>query len=371
MLLTDLITTISNTHEYFQRQAAQKVNTAMTLRNWFIGCYLLEYEQRGQDRATYGEHLYKEIAAQLLKQRLKGFSIRNLYLYKSFYEAYPQIVQTVSAQLQEQGLLDAPLLEKIQASVQKKTLPANLKPTDPFLLVSRLSFSHFVELLKADSAVKQLFYEIQAIKNNWGVRDLQRAIETSLYERTGLSSDKLGVIGQITGTQPLTPENVIKNPYVLEFLGLQESAAFNESDLEKAILEHLQAFLIELGRGFCFEARQKRITFDNEHYRIDLVFYHRLLKCHVLIDLKIGAFSHADAGQMNLYLNYYKENEMSEGDNPPIGIILCAHKNNALVRYATGGLPHAVFVSKYMVNLPNEAELTAFMQAEQQRVGFQ
>ncbi|RZJ94112.1 MAG: DUF1016 family protein, partial [Hymenobacter sp.] len=161
---------------------------------------------------------------------------------------------------------------------------------------------------------------------------------------------------------------VVKNPYVLEFLGLEERASYSESELETAIVAHLQTFLVEMGRGFCFEARQKRITFDNEHYFIDLVFYHRILKCHVLVDLKIGAFSHADAGQMNVYLNYYRENELTEGDNPPVGLILCAQKNDTLVRYATTGLAEQLFVSKYQVNLPSEEELRALIREEQERL---
>lgn len=186
-----------------------------------------------------------------------------------------------------------------------------------------------------------------------------------LFERTGLSHDKYPVLEGQTKREELKPENVFRNPYMLEFLGLEEKAAYTETELEQAIISHLQTFLLEMGRGFCFEARQRRITFDNTHYRIDLVFYHRVLKCHVLLDLKIGEFTHADAGQMNVYLNFYKENEMNEDDNPPVGIILCANKNENLVRYATAGLPQQVFVSKYLINLPSETELTKIIEEEQ------
>ena len=176
------------------------------------------------------------------------------------------------------------------------------------------------------------------------------------------------MIKKIKDNTILTPLDVIRNPYILEFLGLEEKAEYSESDLETAIINDLQRFLIELGRGFCFESRQKRLTFDNTHYHIDLVFYHRILKCHVLLDLKIGAFDHSDAGQMNMYVNYFTDNEMTEGDNLPIGIILCAQKNESLVRYATGGLSQQIFVSKYLVNLPNEEELMAFITAEQEKL---
>jgi len=211
---------------------------------------------------------------------------------------------------------------------------------------------------------------VEAIKNAWPVRELQRAMNSMLFERTGLSTDKQAVLDKHIKQDRLLPEDVFRNPYVLEFLGLKEEAAYSESDLEEAIIGHLQTFLLEMGRGFCFESRQKRITFDNTHYRIDLVFYHRVLKCHVLIDLKLGEFTHADSGQMNVYLNYYKENEASEGDNPPIGIILCATKNESLVKYATANLPHKLFVSKYMVNLPSETELKKIIEEEQEKLGL-
>ncbi len=197
------------------------------------------------------------------------------------------------------------------------------------LLLTHLSFSHFIELLKADTDTKRRFYEVQAINNNWGVRDLKRAIESLLFERTRLSNVKEIPLQKFNEQVELLPENVFKNTYLLEFLGLEDKAGYSESDLEESIITHLQNFLLELGRGFCFEARQKRITFDNTHYRIDLVFYHRILKTHILLDLKIGDFDHADAGQMNMYLNYYKENEGHTGDNSPIGIILCSGKNEA------------------------------------------
>ncbi|HAD14442.1 MAG TPA: cytoplasmic protein, partial [Saprospirales bacterium] len=231
-----------------------------------------------------------------------------------------------------------------------------------------LSFSHFVELLRADTPLKRMFYEVQAIKNNWGVRELERAMNTMLFERTGLSANKEAVLEKMKGSLPLSPTDVIKNPVLLDFLGLEEKPAYTETDLEQAIINHLQQFLIEMGRGFCFEARQKRITFGNTHYRIDLVFYHRVLKCHVLLDLKIGKFDHADAGQMNVYLNYYRKNEMTELDNPPIGIILCADKEDSLVEYATIDMPHEVFVSKYLVALPSVETLKKLIDEDRAQI---
>lgn len=189
-----------------------------------------------------------------------------------------------------------------------------------------------------------------------------------LYERTGLSTNKEPVLAKAEKQERLLPEDVFRNPYMLEFLALKEEAEYSESELKQAIITHLHTFLLEMGRGFCFEARQKRITFDNTHYRIDLVFYHRILRCNVLIDLKLGEFTHADAGQMNVYLNYYKENETNEGDNPLVGIILCASKNENLVKYATAGLPQQVFVNKYLINLPHVDELRKIIAEEQAKI---
>ena len=364
MELHQLIESINQTSTYFQQEAVKQVNTALTLRNWVIGFYLFEYEQKGRDRAIYGTQLYAEITKRL--KHHKGLSKSQLYRYKDFYLAYPHIFPTLLGKFNDstnesfiQHILQSTVLVPIA-----NTLPIN----EAKLLVSKLSFSHFMELLNADTPIKRIFYELETLKNNWTVRDLQRAIETALYERTGLSTNKEAVIKKIKEGSILHPVDVIRNPYMLEFLGLEEKAEYNESDLETAIINDLQAFLIELGRGFCFEARQKRLTFDNKHYSIDLVFYHRILKCHVLIDLKIGTFDHSDAGQMNMYLNYFTDNEMTEGDNPPIGITLCAQKNESLVQYATGGLSHQIFVSKYLLNLPKEEELIAFIKKEQDKL---
>lgn len=234
-------------------------------------------------------------------------------------------------------------------------------------LLNKLSFSHFVEFVKCETPLKRIFYETEVLKNNWSVRELQRAMNSMLYERTGLSTDKTLLLKNWeTGAAP-KPSEIFRNPYILEFLGLEEKASYVETDLENAIINHLQGFLLEMGRGFCFEARQRRITFDNTHYRIDLVFYQRILKCHVLIDLKLQDFTPGDAGQMNMYLNYYKENEMQSGDNEPIGIIMCAGKNETLVKYATSGLSEKVFVSKYLINLPTEKQLKEIIEEEQNK----
>lgn len=360
--LEQLVSVIQKANRFFLDQAQKQVNTSLTLRNWLVGYYIVEYEQNGQDRAEYGEQLFQNLAGRLKKVGIKGLSFTALHLCKQFYESYPQIIQAVTEEFQLVGNhIDKDGLAMIDQSGSMQNTPIQL-------LLGRLSFTHFVELIKVDTPLKRIFYETEAISNNWSVRELQRAMGSMLFERTGLSKNKQAILEKYRNGSGLKPEDIFRNPYMLDFLGLEEKTDYVETDLEQGIINQLQKFLLELGKGFCFEARQKRITFDNTHYRIDLVFYHRILKCHILIDLKMGLFNHADAGQMNVYLNYYKENETFEGDNPPIGIILCAGKSETLVKYATAGLAHNVFVSKYMTGLPTESELKKIIIEEQQRL---
>ena len=350
-----LIDTIESTHVQLSSQAIKQVNYLQTIRNWLIGFYIVEFEQKGEDKAMYGTKLLINISLRMKSRGKNGFSDRNLRQFRQFYLTYPQIWQTVSAKFK--NLLIEEVSADILVAKQELMLPIET-------LINTLSFSHFIELMRLDSELKRRFYEIEAVKNAWKVRELERAIDTLLFERTGLSTDKAGVIAKMKDQLPFEPKELIRNPLFLEFLGLEEKSQYSENDLETAIIDHLQQFLTELGRGFCYEARQKRITFGNTHYRIDLVFYHRILKCHVLIDLKLGKFSHADSGQMLLYLNYYRKNEMTEGDNPPVGIILCADKDDALVEYATAGLENELFISKYMLQLPDKETLLKFIESE-------
>lgn len=377
--IQNLVTIISETQTYFRQQAQKQVNIGLTLRNWFFGFYIVEYEQKGKDRAVYGENLIQNLSKLLSEKHLKGFSAVNLRMYRSFYLCYPEIQQSVTVELYLNDFQQNKILQTVSAKlIAEKNQSENNEIiilqsltaksiSDIEKMINHLSFTHIVELIKQDNETKRSFYQWQSIDNNWSVRELQRAVNSMLYERTGLSFDKEKVIENQKKQSPLLAEDFFKNPYILEFLELKQEAAYSESDLEQAIINHLQTFLLELGKGFCFEARQKRITFDNTHYFIDLVFYHRILKCNILIDLKLGEFTHADSGQMNVYLNYYNENEKQENDNPPIGLILCAGKNENLVKYATANLSQHVFVSKYLINLPNEKDLKKIIEEEQKK----
>lgn len=368
--LQNISVQIESINSYFSDYANRQVNYAYTLRNWLIGMYLFEYEQKGQDRAEYGDNLYRNIAKNLKERKVKGMSYTSLHTFKKFFQTYPSIVQLLPKQFlnaKNQHFVIIQSLTEQFKPVNNEIFQSLIRKSDndvktisvenPSLFLSKISFTHIVEFLKFDNPIQRSFYEIQTIKNNWTVRQLQREINSMLYERIGLSSDKELMFEKLKTDTLSNFSEIVKSPYILEFLNIPEQSQFSENDLEQSIINHLQNFLVELGRGFCFEARQKRISFNNKHYRIDLVFYHRILKCHVLIDLKIGDFDHSDAGQMNVYLTYFKENEMVENDNPPIGIILCSQKDNALVHYALGGLSQEIFVSKYKLQLPTEQEL--------------
>lgn len=365
-----LVSSIEKTSIGLRQRALTSINQSLVIRNWLIGYYLVEYEQKGEDRAKYGEKLLRNVADELQKKKLKGLSFTNLNLFRKFYLVYPQIIQPVAEQLKE-GIFHTPSeksdTRKIQTLSEQFNLPIRQTPSDEFIidpnqLITYFSFSHFIELIKIDDPLKRAFYEKEAIKGNWSVRQLKRQIESLLLERTGLSTDKETLLKSVHDTKTMVSiEDTIRDPYVLEFTGFKELPVYSESELETELLDKIEDFLLELGNGFCFEARQKRITIVSEHDRIDLVFYHRILKCHVLIDLKIRAFSHADVGQMNFYLNYYRRNMMGDGDNLPVGIILCTDKEKIKVEYATAGLDNKLFVSKYLVELPSKKELEALI----------
>ena len=318
--------------------AKSAVNQLMTLRNWAIGCYIVEYEQEGSDRAQYGTHLLKNLENQISE---KGMNSTLFKWCRQFYLLYPQIGATVSHEF----------------------------ITQPELLVNNLSFSHIREIMVIKDAFERFFYETECIKCNWSVRELRRQIKTNLYVRAGISK-KPELLIQPSEDNQNTTILTIKDPFTFEFLGLEAKEAVSESDLEQSLMDHLQEFMLELGEGFCFEARQKRIIIDDKYYFVDLVFYNRLLHCNVIIELKNDEFKHEDLGQLNAYVGYYKKKEMVEGDNPPVGILLCTDKGSEMVEYALSGMDNQLFVSTYMLHLPDKKKLQEFMLKEIKEMGI-
>lgn len=316
----NLIKDIGKALEIGRKKAYKAVDNILVLTYWEIGRLIVEYEQKGEEKAEYGSKLFERVAKDLKENYGKGFSRTNVIYMRLLYLKYPKS-QTLSDQL---------------------------------------SWSHYVELLNISDDLARSFYEKQTIKEKWSVRELKRQKNSMLFERIALSKDKKGVLqlsekGQIIENG----RDIIKEPYVLEFLGIPENHKYSEKELEQKIIDNLQMFLLELGKGFTFVKRQFRITLSNKHFYVDLVFYHRILKCFVLIDLKIGDVQHSDIGQMNMYLNYFKKEESANDDNEPIGLILSAEKHDVTVEYALGSISNKLFVSKYQLYLPKKEELEA------------
>lgn len=361
-----LVAAIRQANDALAEQASRAVNVSLTLRNWFIGYYIAEFELQGANRANYGDRLLVELARALRGQAVSNCGRRQLYAYLAFYRAYPQIVRTASA-------LSAPILARPRLEEKVRTLSAQspvVPAADPETLIGRLSYSHFEQLVELADPLQRTFYETEALRGNWSVRELKRQIASQYFERCGLSTDKttLARLAQ-AGAEPASRRDLIRDPYVFEFLGLQPREVMSEGQLEDALLDKLQDFLLELGHGFCFEARQKRLLIGGEHFFVDLVFYHRILKCHVLIELKNDAFKHEHLGQLNSYVGYYQKHEMAEGDQPPVGILLCTRKNEELVEYALAGMSNQLFVSRYQVQLPGKDEIAAFLHKAVEELG--
>lgn len=319
-----LLTRISDTYTAGQGRATQAVNRELIETYWRIGQHIVEFEQQGKVRADYGTALLKQLSRDLTVRHGKGFSRSNLIRIRQFYLTYPK--------------------------------GATLSHT--------LSWSHLVELLKIDDPLERGFYEKQAIAERWSVRELVRQKESALFLRLAASKDKAGIL-QLAGQGQILeqPTDLLREPYIFEFLKIPEPYRISETELETLLCDHLQPFLLELGKGFTFVGRQYRITVNNTHYRVDLVFYHRILRCFVLIDLKLDEIKHHDIGQMNLYLGYFATEENIEGDNPPIGIILSRQKDELLVEYTTYGMNSQLFVQKYQLYLPDRDELRRQLEA--------
>jgi len=356
----ELVIAIRQADVELAKQAGRAVNVSLTLRNWLIGFYIAEYELNGEDRAVYGENVLSELACRL--SDISNCNRRQLYRYLRFYRFYPQIVGTVSPLLQK--LLPFPLLSKKVGTAS----PLLKSPKMP--LLERLSYSHFELLVDLDDDTKRLFYEVECIQANWSVRELRRQIASLYYERSGLSHNKQK-LSKLTNKTAKKHNNAltIRDPYIFEFIGLKPAEVMSESHLEEQLIGRLGDFLLELGHGFCFEARQKRILIGDEHYFIDLVFYHRILKCHVLVELKLEEFTHENIGQLNTYVKWYKKHMMSKGDNFPIGILLCTGKRHALAEYALADMDNNLFVSKYLLELPKKEDMAAFIEKQVREIG--
>lgn len=339
------------------------MDKALVIRNWLFGWYIVEYEQNGEDRAEYGRLILSKLSEKLYEFGLQGVSVTNLKLCRIFYERYPKIGQTLSDQL---ALLDGNEIAGNKNYRIGQTLFDQLSGS------FNLSWSHYVFLTKIDSREERAFYEVEALNENWSLRELERQFNTGLYERLLLSNKdaspaKLAALGH----RVQKPGDLIKNPYILEFLGMAEKSQYSEKELETAILDKIENFLLELGKGFLFHSRQKRFTFDEDHFYVDLVFYNRLLKCFVLVDLKIGKLTHQDLGQMQMYVNYYDRFEKTPDENKTIGIILCKQKNDSLVEITLPDDNNQIYASKYQLYLPSKEEFKRQIQEAQLLVSKQ
>jgi predicted nuclease of restriction endonuclease-like (RecB) superfamily len=378
MNFTALVQAIAEIHRRTHVTATKAVNVALTLRNWLIGAYIHEYELQGQDRAEYGGRLMQRLAEALRRKGVPSCERPRLYAYLTFYRAYPQVHEAIP---QEWAATEGqtPVALEIVRSLTGQSTPAEgaetivrslteINPTSGRMLVERLSYTHLELLAAFDDPLKRAFYEVECTRGNWSVRELKRQIASLYFERSGLSRDKAKLAELAHSTAEQTePQLAIRDPYVFEFLGLRPQDVLPEAELEAALIAKLEAFLLELGHGFCFEARQKRLLIGGEAFFVDLVFYHRVLKCHVLVELKVDEFRHEHLGQLNTYVSYYRVHEMTADDQPPVGILLCTGKNQALVEYALAGMDNRLFVSKYQLKLPKPEELQRYIE-EQRRL---
>lgn len=362
---SDLASIIQTTHDAAQSSAVRAINRMQTMRNWLIGYYIVEFEQHGKDRAEYGAHLLKKLEERVDR---KGLNVTLFQTSRNFYNLYPQmgglfVQNEIYSTLSNKSGNSIPLMDK-SADAQSNTNCATVSHNfqiPPEMIVSRLSFSHIREIMSVDDPLARYFYEQECIKCTWSVRELRRQINTNLYFRIGISAnpEKMLSLPSVQGHDSAALQ--IRQPFTFEFLGLKAQDIMDEHDLEDALIRHLQEFILELGNGFCFEARQKRIIIDDGYYYPDLVFYNRILHCGVIIELKNEEFSHENLGQLNAYVSYYKENEMQPGDNPPVGILLCTRKGKKMVEYALAGMDNQLFVSTYMLQLPDRKTLEDFL----------
>lgn len=363
----DLTSIIQTTHDAAFSSTVKAINRMQTMRNWLIGYYIVEFEQHGKDRAEYGTQLLKKLEE---KVNRKGVTRNTFQSARNFYRMYPQIIENFqinkSASLSCNSYIDKTneTLNAESTDNQSNGICPTVSckfQTSGKTIISKLSYSHINEIMKVSDPLARYFYEQECIKCTWSVRELRRQISTNLYVRAGISvnPEKLLSLPSVQGHD--TAELQIRQPFTFEFLGLKAQDVVDEHDLEDALISHLQEFILELGKGFSFEARQKRIIIDDEYYYPDLVFYNRILHCGVIIELKNEEFSYENFGQLNAYVSHYRENEMRPGDNPPIGILLCTRKGKKMVEYALAGMDNNLFVSTYMLQLPDKKTLEEFL----------
>jgi predicted nuclease of restriction endonuclease-like (RecB) superfamily len=374
-----LVSVIEQTHIHLQHQAVKAVNVSLTVRNWLVGYYIVEFEQKGEDRAKYGQKLFKVLAEKI---SVKGLGETNLKLSRQFYSTYPELGNIILEEIaiflpnqigqlstDEFNIIDNEKLAIRQLATDKSQKTNDLGKSENYYrsILEKISFTHFAELIKIEDKTKRTFYELIVLKTIPSVKELKRQINTLAFERVGLSTNvdlaQEQLLNKIT---PEMPFDAIKNIYTFDFLGLKNDGLIEEKELEAALLSHLQDFIQEMGLGFCFEYRQKRILIDDEYFFADLVFYHRILKCHVIIELKIDAFKHEHLAQLNTYVAYYNAEIKRPDDNPAIGILLCTEKGKKLVEYATAGMDNQLFVSKYLLELPKKEQLEYFILKEVQ-----
>ncbi len=371
MNFTSLIYQIDQTHQTLQQNAVKAVNSHITLRNWLIGYYIVEFEQNGEDRAKYGTQLLKELANKI---KIKGLTAPELSRCRQFFNTYLPFIDYLNVlpiynQIPKQilGSLTQNSQNKILGSLTYQLQNTEIQEDEDYYkqIFTQISYTHFVELIKIKEPTKRKFYELLIIKNTLSVRELERQIATLTYERVGLSENSELAFSELQNKViPETTSDAIKSIYFFDFLNLPNAHLIQENQLEEALINHLETFIIELGNGFCFEARQKRILIDDEYYFVDLVFYHRLLKCHILIELKVDKFKHEHLSQLNSYVACYNDTIKQTDDNPTIGILLCTEKGEKMIEYALAGMEEKLFVSKYLVQLPQKEQLIEFIENE-------
>lgn len=395
-----LVTSVEKLDQVFTENTVKAINRNLTARNWLTGFYIVNYEQNGSDRAKYGDKTLQKMSERL---QSKSMSVRNLQLYRQFFIEFPRLVQPIYdfvltefrseeslvsdindciSEIKNCATTGCVIPQSVIAQSGNQRLP-NLATSGcqivqpavaqldddlqmpPEVLFKNLSFSHFALILPIKDPLARVFYELETIKGTWTKRELKRQIDTNYYQRSGISRNpqKMSQLVQ-SKAKKADLHDIIKSPFVYEFLGLSDKEVVDEAELEEAIIQHLEEFMMELGTGFCFEARQKRILIDDEYDYCDLVFYHRILKCHVLIDLKAEKLKYSDVAQMNMYLSYYKHNMMQPDDNPPVGILMCTEAGKELVKYATDGIDENLLIQKYRISLPSESVLTDWLKKE-------